>query len=166
MLQKCKKIIFSDEAHFDLGGYVDKQNYRIWSTENPQTLQSRRTQNEPLFGADFGPGHNWAIFSENAQGETVTVNGDRYRAMMNKFLFTQIEEEGIGNIWFQQDGVTCHTAEATHDVLSHVLEDRIISRRADVVCNLGAAIWNHCTMICGVPSKISGTPTSQRQLTL
>ena len=106
------------------------------------------------------------FFSENAQGETVTVNGDCYRAMMNKFLFTQIEEEGIGNIWFQQDGVTCHTAEATHDVLSHVLEDRNISRRADVVCNLGAAIWNHCTMICGVPSKISGTPTSQRQLTL
>ena len=24
-----KKIIFSDEAHFDLGGYVNKQNCRI-----------------------------------------------------------------------------------------------------------------------------------------
>ena len=31
-----KKIIFSDEAHFDLGGYVNKQNCRIWGTENPQ----------------------------------------------------------------------------------------------------------------------------------
>ena len=30
-----KKIIFSDEAHFDLGGYVNKQNYRICGTENP-----------------------------------------------------------------------------------------------------------------------------------
>ena len=30
-----KKIIFSDEAHFDLGGYVNKQNWRIWGTENP-----------------------------------------------------------------------------------------------------------------------------------
>ena len=30
-----KKIIFSDEAHFDLGGYVNKQNCRIWGTENP-----------------------------------------------------------------------------------------------------------------------------------
>ena len=28
------KIMFSDEAHFDLGGYVNKQNCRIWSTEN------------------------------------------------------------------------------------------------------------------------------------
>ena len=30
-----KKIIFSDEAHFDLGGYVNTQNYCIWGTENP-----------------------------------------------------------------------------------------------------------------------------------
>ena len=28
------KIIVSDEAHFDFGGYVNKQNCRIWGTEN------------------------------------------------------------------------------------------------------------------------------------
>ena len=39
----------------------------------------------------------------------------------------------IDNIWFQNDGATCHTAEATLDVLRRVFEDRIISRRADVV---------------------------------
>ena len=27
-------LIFSDEAHFDLGGYVNKQNCRIWGIEN------------------------------------------------------------------------------------------------------------------------------------
>ena len=32
------------------------------------------------------------------------VNGDGYRAMLNEFLFTKIEEEDIGNISFQQDG--------------------------------------------------------------
>ena len=31
--------------------------------------------------------------------------------MLNEFLFTKIEEEDIGNIWFQKDGATCHTAE-------------------------------------------------------
>ena len=30
-----RKIIFSDEAHFHLGGYVNNQNCRIWGTENP-----------------------------------------------------------------------------------------------------------------------------------
>ena len=39
----------------------------------------------------------------------------------------------ISNIWFQHDGPTCHTAEATLDVLRFVFEDRIISRRADGV---------------------------------
>ena len=31
----AKKFFFSDEAHFDLDGYVNKQNYRIWGTQNP-----------------------------------------------------------------------------------------------------------------------------------
>ena len=47
-------------------------------------------------------------------------------------MFTKIEEEDIGNIWFQHDGATCHTAEATLDVLRPVFEDRIISSRAEV----------------------------------
>ena len=54
-----KKIIFSDEAHFDLGGYVNKQNCLIWRTENPHECiddaPKRRTQNESLFCADFDP---------------------------------------------------------------------------------------------------------------
>ena len=54
--------------------------------------------------------------------------------MLNEFLFIKIEEEDIGNIWFQQDGATWHTSEATLDVLRTVFEYRIISRRADVVC--------------------------------
>ena len=47
----------------------------------------------------------------------------------------------IGNIWFQQDGSTFHTANATLDVLWPIFEESIISRRADVIwpprsCNL------------------------------
>ena len=51
--------------------------------------------------------------------------------MLKEFLFTKIEEI---EIWFQCNGSTCHTAEGTLDVhLRAVSEDRIISRRADVV---------------------------------
>ncbi|GFV78405.1 putative DD41D transposase [Trichonephila clavipes] len=31
-----KRILFSDEAHFWLNGYVNKQNCRFWSEANPQ----------------------------------------------------------------------------------------------------------------------------------
>ena len=70
--------------------------------------------------------HNWAIFLRYSQWRSLS-------SILNKFLFTEIEEEDIDNIWFQQNGATCHTAEALLDVLRPVFEDRIISRKADVV---------------------------------
>ena len=36
-------IIFSDEAHFDLGGYVNKQNCRIWGAENTHAYIDKPT---------------------------------------------------------------------------------------------------------------------------
>ena len=53
--------------------------------------------------------------------------------MLNDVLFPKIAKEDIGNIWFQQDGATCHTAEAILDVLRPVFKNRIINRRSDVI---------------------------------
>ncbi|GFY10071.1 hypothetical protein TNCV_1946161 [Trichonephila clavipes] len=36
LVRKNKRILFSDEAHFWLNGYLNKQNCRIWSEANPQ----------------------------------------------------------------------------------------------------------------------------------
>ena len=33
------KIFFSNEAYFILGGHVNKQNYRIWGSENDQVIE-------------------------------------------------------------------------------------------------------------------------------
>ena len=154
-----KKIIFSDAAHFDLGGYVKKQSCRIWNTENHNAPKTSH-----CFVWILVQRHNWAIFFENKQGQAVTVNGDRYRVILNEFLFKKIEEAEIGNIWLQQDGAACHTAEATLDVLRPVFEERFISCRTDVVWPPRS--YDCWTIICGLPSKISVMPTSQRQLTL
>ena len=52
-LRRCRfwQKIFSssDEAHFDLGGYVNKQNWRIWGIEKPHAYIEK-----PTYGADFG----------------------------------------------------------------------------------------------------------------
>ena len=40
---KKKKMMLSDEAHFDLGGYVNKQNCHIWGTENPHAYIEKAT---------------------------------------------------------------------------------------------------------------------------
>ena len=33
------KIFFNYEAHFTLGVYANKQNYRIWGSEDPQVIE-------------------------------------------------------------------------------------------------------------------------------
>ena len=87
---------------------------------------------------------------------------------MNEFLFPQNEEEDIGNIWFQQDSATCHTAEATLNVLHRVFEDRIISRRADVVwpprnCDyLWGAVKDKC--YAGKPETIDALKDNIREV--
>ncbi len=77
-------------------------------------------------GGIIGP-----FFFENERGAAVTVNGERYRDMLNE-LFPKIEEDDMDDIWFQQDGATCHTAKVTLELLATVFENRIISRNSDI----------------------------------
>ena len=55
-----KKIIFSDDAHFDLARYVNMQNCRIWGTENPHACIEKPTH--PKRVRILVRRHNWAIF--------------------------------------------------------------------------------------------------------
>jgi len=34
-------VMMSDEAHFHLNGFVNKQNCRFWAAENPRELHQR-----------------------------------------------------------------------------------------------------------------------------
>ncbi|GFX68387.1 hypothetical protein TNCV_2817611 [Trichonephila clavipes] len=58
----------------------------------------------------------------------VTVNGDRYRAMLSNFFIPELNNHDVQELWFQQDGATCHTARATIDLLKDTFGDRLISR--------------------------------------
>ncbi|GFY03208.1 uncharacterized protein TNCV_1171681 [Trichonephila clavipes] len=67
-------------------------------------------------------------FFKNDEGHNVTVNGDRYRAMITDFFIPELNNHDVQELWFQQDGATCHTARATIDLLKDTLGDRLISR--------------------------------------
>ncbi|GFW56521.1 uncharacterized protein TNCV_1862311 [Trichonephila clavipes] len=112
-----KRILFSDEAHFWLNGYVSKQNCRSWSEANQQVYVETPLHPEKLTvwcalwaGGIIGP-----YFFKNDEGHNVTVNGDRYRAMITNFLIPELNNHDVLELWFQQDGATCHTARATID---------------------------------------------------
>ena len=97
-----KKIVFSDEAHFVLGGYVNKPNCRTRGTENLRVYIEKpmHPKRVTVWCGFWSRGIIEPFLFENEQEEAVTVNGNRCRAMLNEFLFTKIEEEDIGNIWF------------------------------------------------------------------
>ncbi|GFT70580.1 DUF1758 domain-containing protein [Trichonephila clavipes] len=105
-----KRILFSDEAHFWLNGYVNKQNCRIGSEANPQVYVET-----PL------------------HPEKLTVNGDWYRAMITNFFIPELNNHDVQELWFQQDGAICHTARATIDLLKDSFGDRLISRFGPVI---------------------------------
>ncbi|GFY12740.1 uncharacterized protein TNCV_4283981, partial [Trichonephila clavipes] len=122
-----KRILFSDEAHFWLNGYVNKQNCRIWSEANPQVYVETPLHPEKTdcFGALYGLVES---FFQNDEGHNVTVNGDRYRAMITNFFIPELNNHDVQELWSQQDGATCHTARATIDLLKDTFGDRLISR--------------------------------------
>jgi hypothetical protein len=82
------KIFFSDEAHFSLCGYVNKQNCRIWGSENPQVIEERPLHPEKVtvWCALWSEGVIGPYFFENDDGTTVTVNSERYGHMITDFF--------------------------------------------------------------------------------
>ncbi|GFS85768.1 putative transposable element [Trichonephila clavipes] len=127
MVDFYKRILFSDEAHFWLNGYVNKQNNRIWSEANPQVYVETPLHPEKLTvwcalwaGGIIGP-----YFFKNDEGHNVTVNGDRYRAMITNFFIPELNNHDVQELWFQQDGATYVTQL---DLLKDTFGDRLISR--------------------------------------
>ena len=75
-----------EPAYFYLGGYVNKQNCRIWGSENPKIV----------IGKPLHPQHitDWCVFWAgdiigpyflgNQAGAAISVNGLRCRTTINK----------------------------------------------------------------------------------
>ncbi|GFV48626.1 putative DD41D transposase [Trichonephila clavipes] len=91
------------------------------------------------------------FFKKSDEGHKVTVNGDRYRAMITNFFIPELNNHDVQELWFQQDVATCHTAHATIDLLKDTFGDRLISRFGPVIwpprsCDLTPLdyfLWEH-----------------------
>lgn len=70
-------------------------------------------------------------FFQDNRGKTLSIDGDRYRAMITNFVMPIVRENGLDDFWFQQDGATCHTARKTIDLLRPLFPGRIISKKGD-----------------------------------
>ena len=149
-----KQIIFPGEAHFDLGGYVNKQNCRIWGTENP-----------------------YAYIAKPTHPKRVTIwRGFWYRVILSMAIvigpcWTNFCSQKVKRRILSTFDLNRTALRATQPKLHSMfcaLFLKIVLSAAELMSfgYLGAAVWHRWTIICGLPSNISVTPTSQRQLTL
>jgi hypothetical protein len=130
------KIFFSDEAHFYLSGYVNKQNCRVWGSENPQVIVERplHPKKVTVWCAMWAGGIVGPFFFENEENEVAqTVNADRYCAMMENFFWPELDALSIHEeMWFQQDGAPSHTAGRALNLIAERFPGRVISRGGDI----------------------------------
>ena len=123
----------SNEAHFHLGDYVNKWNCRICGLENPKTIIEKpfHPQRVTVLCDFWAGGIIGPYFFENEAGAAVSVNGLRYRTMINEFLWPEMEDMDVDDVYYQQDGVTCHTGGESIGLLREKFPGRVISRNGD-----------------------------------
>lgn len=80
----------SDEAHFHLSGFDNKQNFRYWAAENPCLLHERplHAQKVTVWCMISASGIICPFFFEDEAGNT--VNSQRYDEMIHNFLSPQL----------------------------------------------------------------------------
>lgn len=115
---------YSDEAWVHLSGYVNSQNYRTWATENPHEFVETSLHPQKL-------GIWLAVSRRRIVGPIFfreTITSERYRRQILQEAFNQMHDDELQLGYFQQDGATAHTANATIQYLQEFYENRIISR--------------------------------------
>lgn len=116
-------IWFSDECHFTLTGYVNKQNYRHWGTENPHVIET--TTMKPVRVTVWcamsaigilGP----YFFDDN-------INAERYKQMLEDYFIPNAQGlESVEDFWFMQDGAKPHRTHEVFEYLDEHFHGRVI----------------------------------------
>ncbi|CAK1581247.1 unnamed protein product [Parnassius mnemosyne] len=126
-----EKIIFSDEGNFHLSGYVNKQNCRIWSSENPKAIIEKplHAQRVTVWCAMWSGGVIGPFLFEDEAGNPVTVNGSRYREMLTFQFWPIIDDIDITNmVWFELDGAPPHSVLLARERLNTMFGEQWIGR--------------------------------------
>ncbi|GFY21804.1 mariner transposase [Trichonephila clavipes] len=69
------------------------------------------------------------LHHDNAISQAAVITRQKLtRAMITNCFIPELNNHDVQELWFQQDGATCHTARATIDLLKDTFGDRLISR--------------------------------------
>ena len=123
------KIILSDEAHFHLDGFVNRQNCRVWGLENLRVISEKQMYPQRVtVWCGF-----WAGIIEPYFFENEAVNGARYRDTITQFFLPKLDDINVADMWFQQDGAICHIANETIQSPHETFPDRVSNSLVSVI---------------------------------
>jgi hypothetical protein len=92
-----ENLLMSDEAHFHLSGFVNKQNFRYWSRETPQRFHEKPLDNAKVTVwcaiSSFGIAEPY--FFEEGGRHTITVNSQHYVSMFENFLGPELAHHPV-----------------------------------------------------------------------
>ena len=130
-----KKIIFSDEAHFDLGGYVNKKNLSHLGHRKPARIhwKANAPKTSHCLLRISVQRHNWAIFlrkwtRRGRYNQWQSLSGHIERIFVHKNW-----REGYWQHLFSTGRCYVPHSRSYTRCFGHCFEDRIISRSADVI---------------------------------
>jgi len=117
------KIWFTDEAHFHLNGYVNKQNYRIWGTENPHEVieATLHPQRLSVFCAIGAGGIVGPFFTQERMTSQWYLGLLRDRVLPEMYGLGWVE-----NFWYMQDGARPHRTDEVFEFLQEHFGTRVI----------------------------------------
>lgn len=118
-------IWFSDEAHFYLTGYYNRQNQRYWAKENPYVLMEKPLHSKKItiWAAISSKGITAVAFNE-------TVNSTFYLRLLKEQFIPKLKTlKLLKNSWFMQDEATPHTANDVLEYLNSIFGERVISNK-------------------------------------
>ncbi|GBM84133.1 hypothetical protein AVEN_218303-1 [Araneus ventricosus] len=117
-------IWFTEEAHFHLNGFMNKQNWRFWGSENPHLCEEQPLHSLKVIA--------WvAVCSRGIIGPFFmreTMSSERYITILEQFVSTQLALEDRPRIeWFMQNGCRPHCTEKVFRFLDEYFGNRVIA---------------------------------------
>lgn len=117
-------IIFTDEAHFWLDGYVNRQNFRVWGTEKPKFMRIKPLHPKKLTV--------WCGLSNNEIiGPIIesSITSEVYHEMLIAEMLSELKSRRwLDGFHFQHDGAAPHTTRLNLELLKEYFGTRIIAR--------------------------------------
>uniref|UniRef100_A0AAF5DTL0 Tc1-like transposase DDE domain-containing protein n=1 Tax=Strongyloides stercoralis TaxID=6248 RepID=A0AAF5DTL0_STRER len=124
-----RSIYYSDKAVFHLNGHVNKHDYFIWATKNPNVIiEGSNTPQRLIVWVLMG--YEGMVKYEILER---TVNTDMYKDIIKNNVIPFFKKRRNSNLLFQQYGAPAHFATRIKNILNDHLEKRWIGKGSHLI---------------------------------